>query len=129
MEFAATEKPGVYRIDMYDCPSKGFLLRNGLENFHDYCDHCMGWVGPMMKDFGYAVDHEHNHCGQCWWEMRKPDPAREVAAPGETSGKRDVRFLKNWSPPGVQVRPLCPSHRSGRQTILGGNSSDPERSS
>jgi len=102
LEFASTEKPGVYRIDMYDCPSKGFLLRNGLENYHDYCDHCMGWIGPVMKDFGYAVDHEHNHRGQCWWEMRKPDPARKVAAPGETSGKRDVRFSENWSPPGAQ---------------------------
>ena len=53
-----------------------FLLRNGLEQYRDYCDHCMGWIGPVMKGAGFVVDHEHNHCGQCWWEFRRAsDPS------------------------------------------------------
>lgn len=61
------------RIDMHDCPSKGFLIRNGLEQYADYCDHCMGWIGPMMKDAGFVIDHQHNHAGQCWWVIRRPN--------------------------------------------------------
>jgi hypothetical protein len=63
----------------------------------------MGWIGPVMRDAGYVVDHEHNHRGQCWWEYRKPDPARAVAAPGETSGDHDVRLGKNWNQPGTKL--------------------------
>ena len=44
----------VYRIDMHDCPSKGFLIRNGLVQYRDYCDHCMGWVGPVMQKAGFV---------------------------------------------------------------------------
>lgn len=67
-----TQTTDTFRIDMHDCPSKGFLIRNGLEQFADYCDHCMGWIGPVMKAAGYVVDHQHNHTGQCWWVFRRP---------------------------------------------------------
>jgi hypothetical protein len=39
----------------------------------------MGWVAPLMHEIGMEVSgHEHNHRGQCWWEIRsnalpKPD--------------------------------------------------------
>ena len=42
-----------FRLDILDCPSKGFLLRNGLEHYHDYCDHCIGWIGPALKAAGF----------------------------------------------------------------------------
>lgn len=83
------------RIDMHDCPSKGFLLRNGLRQHPDYCDHCIGWIGPLMKDAGYVIHHEHNHCGQCWWDFRRAENASPPSAPGELAGA-DVRLLKNW---------------------------------
>lgn len=86
----------VYRIDMHQCPSKGFLIRNGLDQYRDYCDHCMGWIGPMMKKAGFVIDHEHNHCGQCWWEMRRAEDASPASDPGELSGKNDVRLLPTW---------------------------------
>ncbi len=89
-----TEK--VFRIDMHECPSKGFLLRNGLAQYRDYCDHCMGWIGPVMKDAGFVVDHEHNHCGQCWWEMRRTDDLTPPSATGELSGANDVRLRGDW---------------------------------
>jgi len=99
--YIATKTEDVFRIDMHDCPSKGFLLRNGLEQYSDYCDHCIGWIGPVMKEAGFQVHHEHNHCGKCWWEFRR---AIDPSAPSEIGGlsaKDDVRSHPDWaqSPP------------------------------
>jgi hypothetical protein len=69
--FTLNEQKNVLRLDMRQCPSKGFLLGNDLNADEDYCDHCMGWTGPALDVIGAEVaSHEHNHCGQCWWEMR-----------------------------------------------------------
>lgn len=94
--YAITSDHEKFRIDMYECPSKGFLLRNGLEQYGDYCDHCVGWIGPMMKDAGYVIDHEHNHCGQCWWEFRRKEENAEPSSAGAFSGDRDVRHRAEW---------------------------------
>ena len=94
--YALTTTADVFRVDMHDCPSKGFLIRNGLVQYGDYCDHCMGWIGPLMKDAGFVVDHEHNHQGQCWWEMRRQDDATPPSQPGELSGENDVRRRAEW---------------------------------
>ena len=94
---------GVFRIDMHDCPSKGFLLRNGLAGYRDYCDHCMGWVGPMMREAGFVIDHEHNHCGQCWWEIRAANAEGESGAGGAVGGSADVRQLAGWLPAGATI--------------------------
>lgn len=88
----------VFRIDMHECPSKGFLLRNGLEQYCDYCDHCMGWIGPLMKKAGFVVDHEHNHQGQCWWEIRSEVDKESASAPGAATGDHDVRVRVDWNP-------------------------------
>ena len=101
--YTFTEDPGVVRIDMHECPSKGFLLLNGLEQYTDYCDHCIGWIGPMMKKAGFQIHHEHNHCGKCWWEFRRssdPSPAYE---PGILAGKNDVRLLADWATQNQQI--------------------------
>lgn len=94
--FHTTLGKDVFRIDMHQCPSKGFLLRNGLEQYRDYCDHCIGWIGPMMKEAGFVVDHQHNHCGQCWWEFRRADAPGTPDEPGVVAGKFDVRHLLHW---------------------------------
>lgn len=96
--FAITQRPEVFRIDMHDCPSKGFLLRNGLEQYRDYCDHCLGWIGPMLREAGFVVDHEHNHCGRCWWEIRRASDTGPHAAPGSVAGAKDVRLRPDWQP-------------------------------
>ena len=93
----ATDK--VFRIDMHECPSKGFLLRNELEQYRDYCDHCMGWIGPLLQRAGFVIDHEHNHCGRCWWEMRREEDATPPSGPGELSGEHDVRLRSDWQQP------------------------------
>jgi hypothetical protein len=97
--FAITHSKQTVRMDMHDCPSKGFLLRNGLQQHCDYCDHCVGWIGPLMKDAGLVIDHEHNHLGQCWWEMRAADDPTAPSQPGSLAGERDVRLMPEWQQP------------------------------
>ena len=95
-----------FRIDIHDCPSKGFLLRNGLEHYRDYCDHCIGWIGPIMREAGYVIDHEHNHRGLCWWEFRAKeagDRAPDCAAQDAALREFDVRLLAGWRPEGTSL--------------------------
>jgi len=88
---------------MHDCPSKGFLIKNGLEQYGDYCDHCNGWIGPLMKDAGFVIDHEHNHCGQCWWEMRPATATGGHSEVGAVSGEHDVRLRPDWASEGKKL--------------------------
>jgi hypothetical protein len=91
--FTLDEEKNVLRWDMRDCPSKGFLIANGLHADEDYCDHCTGWVIPMLEDAGAElVEHEHNHCGQCWAVMRMKDrPALPLAV------KADIHNDPRWN--------------------------------
>lgn len=100
--YAFTSDDKTFRIDMFECPSKGFLINNKLEQHSDYCDHCIGWIGPMMRDAGFVIDHEHNHCGQCWWEMRKKDDPSKPSEPGAFAGKNDVRVREGWVKPNIE---------------------------
>jgi hypothetical protein len=105
----------VFRIDMHECPSKGFLIRNGLVQYRDYCDHCMGWIGPLMKEAGFVVDHEHSHGGQCWWEIRREDDLTKPGGPGDLSGSDDVRLRADWNrtaPPDVYQRATDPDDKN-----------------
>lgn len=94
--FTAVFDKGVFRFDMQDCPSKGFLIRNHLQQYHDYCDHCIGWIQPIMDQAGFRVSHEHNHCGQCWWEFRRKEDVSPCSRTGELSGANDVRNMNEW---------------------------------
>jgi len=101
--FHISHREDVFRIDFHQCPSRGFLLRNDLKNYSDYCDHCMGWTGPMMKECGFQIDHEHNHRGQCWWEIRPAGTPGGHAPVGSVSGDKDARLLPNWLAPGAKL--------------------------
>jgi len=96
--YTAKRGEDVFRVDMHECPSKGFLIRNGLVQYSDYCDHCMGWIGPVMEEAGFQVDHEHNHQGQCWWEIRRAGDATTPPAAGQ-AGADDVRLGAGWQSP------------------------------
>ncbi len=93
-EYTTRSGDDYFRIDMHDCPSKGFLIRNGLEQHEDYCDHCMGWIGPLMEEAGFSIDHEHNHKGQCWWVFHRK--GEEKPAEALQSDENDVKIKANW---------------------------------
>jgi hypothetical protein len=119
-EYHCAANDAVFRIDMHACPSKGFLLRNGLQQYHDYCDHCMGWIGPLLKQGGWVVDHEHNHCGQCWWELRRAQDRTPPSEPGTLGGSQDVRKRPDWNPSqgtiDVYERANAPDDKTTRRT-------------
>jgi len=90
--FTLDEACNVLRWDMRECPSKGYLLAHGLSADEDYCDHCMGWVIPLVRQAGCEViGHEHNHRGQCWGEIRQVNqPSKPPNIPG------DIRDDPRW---------------------------------
>lgn len=94
--YAITRTQDVFRIDMHDCPSKGFLSKNGLGAFHDYCAHCMGWIGPVAQRAGFTIDHEHNHCGQCWWELYRAGTPSDRASARAQAGEKSVELRSDW---------------------------------
>ncbi len=110
--FHTTATDKLFRIDMHDCPSKGFLLRNHLEQYRDYCDHCMGWIGPLLKRAGYVIDHQHDHRGHCWWEMRRADDPTPPSAIGAASGEHDVRLRPDWKPVDTYQRATDPDDKA-----------------
>lgn len=94
--YALTRTENLFRIDMHRCPSKGFLLEHGLEAHSDYCSHCMGWIAPVAQKAGFTIDHEHNHRGQCWWELRKRGEPPVSEEGSEAAGERDVSKSPGW---------------------------------
>jgi hypothetical protein len=84
-----------FRIDMLECPSKGLLIQIGQEEYHDYCQHCMGWIKPIMDEANFLIDHEHNHQGQCWWEMYPADDDNHPSPP-PIRDDEDVRKRPGW---------------------------------
>ena len=95
--YTTTYTERVYRVDMHACPSKGLLIKRGKQFYHDYCDHCMGWIKPVMDEAGFVIHHDHNHEGQCWWEMRPKDDDPGPSAPGELAGEKDIRLRPEYA--------------------------------
>jgi hypothetical protein len=92
--YAFDRSEDYFRIDMFDCPSQGYLIKHNLRAYDDYCEHCMGWIKPLMDASGFIIDHEHNHTGQCYWEMRRAQDRK--GKPPPVRGPNDVRQLENW---------------------------------
>jgi len=84
-----------FRIDMSECPSLGILLRNKIKFYHDYCEHCVGWVAPVVGRAGFVVYSEHDHGGRCYWEFRRKDDTAPERTP-EQVGAKDVRNMPDW---------------------------------
>lgn len=93
--FTLDESRNVLRWDMRQCPSKGFLLNNDLHADEDYCDHCMGWIIPGLESAEIEIAvHEHNHCGQCWGELRVKGKPYQSLSGHAAEVTRDPRWEK-----------------------------------
>lgn len=95
--FTLDEQKNTLRWDMRQCPSKGFLINNDLYADEDYCDHCMGWMKSVLRVVGgEIVAHEHNHCGQCWGEMRMKDKPSQTLAGLDCDITQDSRWQRGY---------------------------------
>ncbi len=94
--YAITRTDDAFRIDMHDCPSKGYLIDHGLEAHLDYCAHCMGWIGPVAERAGFSVDHVHNHRGQCWWELYRKGTVPDRKRLRNSVGDHNVENRPDW---------------------------------
>jgi len=98
--FTLDQQRNVLRWDMRNCPSKGFLLAHGMNADEDYCNHCMGWMIPLLGEVGVEVsEHEHNHQGQCWGAVRMADrPAEPLSV--DVDIRQDPRwnfgYVERW---------------------------------
>jgi len=94
--FTLDEDRNVLRWDMRQCPSRGYLLTHDLQASEDYCDHCMGWIIPLLARIGIEVTgHEHNHFGQCWGEMSVRGKAHE-SLDLDIDIRRDPRWKRGY---------------------------------
>lgn len=98
--FTVDAQRNILRWDIRRCTSKGFLMENDLNADEDYCDHCMGWVIPLLEGVGVEiVEHEHNHRGQCWATMRMKDRRSEpleVEADIRNDPRWEQGYLDRW---------------------------------
>lgn len=104
--FQARIEDGRFLVEMTDCPSRGFLLRNKVEFSKDYCDHCLGWIGPMMRDANFKIKHAHNHLGQCYWEFYPKSDEGKLSQSVEEWKKS---LLSDWKQQGAKID-QSPSH-------------------
>ncbi len=54
-------------LRMNKCPSLTKVLDNDAEPMGRYCDHCAGWIGPIMDKLGYhlvydVIDRKRPQC-------------------------------------------------------------------
>lgn len=95
--YTSARTDNAFRIDMTACPSQGLLKERGQEHYADYCEHCMGWIEPVLRDAGFVIHHAHNHNCQCYWEIVPAASTAPLSAPGELVGKDDIRLKPGWN--------------------------------
>lgn len=85
-----------FEIRMHLCPSLTKAKDNDAAPFARYCDHCAGWIGPIMDKTGYHLVYDviDRNKPQCVLRVFKdPDKAREA--------EKDAALLMGW--PGHKV--------------------------
>ena len=72
----------------------------------------------MMQGAGFVIDHEHNHLGQCWWEMHPAEGAGARTGEQTPVAAADVRQTPAWLAPGSHLdrylRATDPDSKLGR---------------
>lgn len=78
-------------LRMLKCPSLSKVQDNDATPMGRYCDHCAGWIGPIMDKLGYslvydAIDRTKPQCVMRIFE--DAEKAREA--------ERDAQLLMSW---------------------------------
>ena len=90
-ELDITRTEEMVELRMTKCPSLTKVLDNDAEPMGRYCDHCAGWIGPIMDKLGYhlvydAVDREVPVCVSRIFV--DADKAKEA--------EKDAKLLMSW---------------------------------
>ena len=55
---SCTLRDGLLEIEMHQCPSLGKALDNDAGASPRYCDHCPGWIIPLLHKAGFACEYD-----------------------------------------------------------------------
>ena len=90
-ELDITRTEEMVELRMTKCPSLTKVLDNDAEPMGRYCDHCAGWIGPIMDKLGYhlvydAIDRKMPVCvSRIFIDAEK---AKEA--------EKDAKLLMSW---------------------------------
>ncbi len=80
-----------FELRMHLCPSLTKAKDNDAKTWERYCDHCAGWIGPIMDKTGYHLVYDviDRDKPQCVMRIFKDaDKAR--------AAEQDVALLMGW---------------------------------
>jgi hypothetical protein len=65
-----------FEIRMHLCPSLTKVQDNDAQTWSRYCDHCAGWIGPIMDKTGYhlvydVIDRSRPQCHAVFKDERR----------------------------------------------------------
>lgn len=80
-----------FELKMNKCPSLTKVLDSDAEPMGRYCDHCAGWIGPIMDKLGYHLvyDAKSRSIPQC--RMRVFTDAAKAA-----EAEQEAELLMHW---------------------------------
>jgi hypothetical protein len=81
-EATLTETPDYFELRMRRCPSLSKVLDNDAVSCQMYCDHCMGWIEPVMEACGLhdVLDMESRTEPHCVFRVYMDRAAAEAFA-------------------------------------------------
>ncbi|MGI6082027.1 MAG: hypothetical protein ACOYEP_04060 [Limnochordia bacterium] len=53
-----TAYPDRFELVMHRCPSLSKVLDNDAQPFERYCEHCPGWVVPLLRKAGFHCEYD-----------------------------------------------------------------------
>ncbi|WP_306118955.1 MULTISPECIES: hypothetical protein [unclassified Roseitalea] len=80
-------------LRMKKCPSLSKVLDNDAEPMGRYCDHCAGWIGPIMDKLGYHLVYDVI-------DRKQPQCVMRVFTDAETAAEVEARAQLPMSWPG-----------------------------
>jgi len=83
--------PDHIHLRMNKCPSLTKAMDNDAGQMHRYCDHCAGWIGPIMQKLGYYMVYDviSREEPQCEIRVFK-DPQKAAEA------EKKAKLLMSW---------------------------------
>ena len=73
------------------CPSLSKVLDNDAEPMKRYCDHCAGWIGPIIDKVGYHMVYDviDRTKPQCVMRIFKNKEEAQTA-------EKEAKLLMGW---------------------------------